>query len=104
MRGAGQQLGGVLLREVRRKHHHRTEMQTAVGHRLEDRGELPGRARGADALEGRVLGHVQHLDAVGEHRREALLRVEAGVVDLGDVREHLGGCAAIPGDDGGEIA
>jgi hypothetical protein len=94
VRGSRQQLADVLRRQVRGQGHHAAQMQPALGHGVEDRGIPPGRAGGVDAPERGLLGQVQHVDAVEEHRRIAGGHVELAGIDLGDAGEEVGGGGA----------
>jgi len=79
-------------------------MQVAFGHGSENCGKLPCRACHADALERRLLGEVQHVHAVGEHRRVGRRQVEPAFLDFSEVGEQCCGGGAIPSNECAEIA
>jgi hypothetical protein len=96
VRGGRHQLVGVPGSQVAGQHQHGSQVQAAFGQGHEDGWEPPGDARRVDVPVGRVLGEMQLVEAVGEHRVVAGLPVELALVDLGDAGEqHRGGPAVV---------
>ena len=100
--GGGEEFVGVLDGEVRGEEDDGGEVEAAVGDGEEDLGKAAGGARGADALEGDVLGEVQAAHAVGVHGGTGGGEIEGAGVDLGEVGEQRRGGATIGGDEVGE--
>ena len=80
----------VLRREMRSEKGDTGEVKPAVGQQVQDDRVLTGRPRGRDPQEGLVLGEVEALEAVHEHGRRRLARVEPARIDLGDVGHEVG--------------
>jgi hypothetical protein len=78
----------VLLGQMRRQEPDSAEMDAAVGEERQDHRKPSRRARGFDPVEGGVLGEVQDLRAVREHRRAALSKVEAPRIELSECRDQ----------------
>ena len=66
-------------------------MEISLGQRVEQHRKPPNEPRCLNAQVGRRLRQVQHLGAVGEERRLALLRVQAPPLHLREVSDHRGG-------------
>jgi len=65
---------------------------------------LPGRPRGGDPQVGLGLRKMQALEAVHEHRRRSLPRVQSPGVDLADVSDEVGLGVTGAGEELGETA
>ena len=102
--GGGQQLVGGVLGQVRSQRDHGTQVQPALGHGGEDGGEPACRARRVDALAGSLLGEMQLVHAVQEHRGESSRHVEPACIDLDNVGQRHCSLAALPGDVGSQTA
>ena len=83
-------------RQVRREQADGCEMECAVGQLIEDDRKAPRRSRGFDAQIRGVLREVEHLHAVGEKRRAALLRVQLARIHLHEQRDELSRGEALP--------
>ncbi len=79
---AGEQSFGVVLAKVRRQLGDGAQMQTAIREHVEKQREAARGPRAGDAQVGLVLGQVQHLPAVAEHRSARFAEVELAGVDL----------------------
>ncbi len=88
--GLGEQLGVVLLSEVRGEHPQPGKVDPTGADPLEDGGEPANQAGGVEAIEGDAFGHPQLLDAEVEHVGEAPLEVEPTSVHLLEVSEEVG--------------
>jgi hypothetical protein len=77
-------------------------VHAAVAEPVEQSLVAPSRARDGDAPVGLGLGQVEHLCAIGEHRREGVPAEESALLDLSDVRDEVGLDAAVLGDELGE--
>jgi len=104
--GRGEQVAVVGGREVRREQPHRCESHGAILEHLEDHRELPRGASGFDAIVGGVLGEMENLRTVGEEGGEALGKVEASLIEDGEVGDKDCGRRALllgeelyPGDE-----
>ena len=104
VRGGRQQVGRRLGGEMGRQQDDRRQVEPAVGEGAEDRGELPCRPTGANQAQRGVLGQAPLLDEVGEHRGMSRRQVQATLIDLGQVCQHLGADPAFPAQERAEIA
>lgn len=98
-----EQLGMVGTREVGREQGHRRQVDLASRDQVEDDRVLAGETGGAHPPEGRRLGEMQAVGAVGEHGRARRLPVQPAGVDLGEVGEEQRGVLSILADEPGEL-
>ena len=89
VRGGGQELGGVLRRQVRGEEDQPAQVHLAVGQGREDPGTPSPRAGDLDPFGGGVLGEAKLAHAVGRYRIVGFRHVRLPEVDLGDVCEHV---------------
>ncbi len=82
MLGAGEHLAVVPLGEVGLEPMNATQMDVPSSHHPEQQGEAAGGTRGADALRGGRLGHMEMHHAEIEHGGVAPLGPELSPVDL----------------------
>jgi hypothetical protein len=80
----------VRLRQITRQHQHRGQVHLTFSQRREDEREPARRPGGVDAPRGRAFAVVQLLEAVGVHRRVAILQVDLQCIELGDAGEQHG--------------
>jgi len=108
MGGARDQIVGIPRRQVRSEQVHRRQMQSTIGHSVEERRMLPRRPRGVawrgvawrgvDALVGSIVREPELVNAVRMHGRIAGLEMDVPRLDFGKVGQDQGGDAAILGD------
>ena len=72
----------VLLCQMRRQESDCAEMDAAIGEECQDRREPACGTCGFDPVVRAVLGEVQDLGAIREHRGAALLEIEAPRIEL----------------------
>jgi hypothetical protein len=70
------------------------EMDAAICEERQDHGESPRRARSFDPVVRRMLGEVQDLGAVREHRRAPLSEIEATRIELRQRGDQMRSCVA----------
>jgi hypothetical protein len=88
-------VGVILLCEMRRQDADGTEMDAAICEERQYQREPSRRARSFDPVVRRMLGEMQHLRAVREHRGGPLSEVEPPRVELHERGDQMRGRAAL---------
>jgi len=102
--GPRDQIFQILLGEMGREEAHSGKMKpTALQLAEEDRKPSSG-ASDMDPTVGGILGHVQLLDAVGEHGWIFCLGIEASIIHLGDVSKKVRRGRTVPSYELGQPA
>ena len=84
----------ILLCEMRRQEPDRAEMNAAIGEVRQHHREPPRRTRSFDPVVRGVLGEVQDLGAVREHRGAALPEVEPPCIEFRERGDQTRSCVA----------
>jgi hypothetical protein len=90
VRGAPQECLAVLTCQVWGQLRNRGQVKAPLAQDREEPGVLPCGACGGDAQIRLELGEVQHLRAVGEHRRRGLAGVELARIHFPNVGDEIG--------------
>jgi len=100
--GSRQESGRILSGEVRCQLADAGQVKASVRQHVEEQRVLARGAGRRDAQIGLRLGEMEGLGAIREHRRKGLARVEASLIDLGDVSHEIGLGGASPAKQVGE--
>jgi len=93
----------VLGCQLRRQHHDGAEVQSAVGHSLEQSRELASSPSRVDPFAGCLFREMKLPDTVREHRGIGRRQKEPALIDLGEIGQQGGHVRPVSGNHRDEL-